>query len=52
MAINKNTHNCIDCGFKHNAFSKLTKEELAKVNKNRLEVTYNEGETIYNKVHR
>ena len=28
MAIIKNSHNCVDCVCKHDAFSRLAKEEL------------------------
>lgn len=47
MATIKNVQNCTECACKHHAFGVLSKEELHKINENRLEVIYNEGETIF-----
>ena len=38
---------CLDCKFRHPIFSHLKKEELLIIDKNRLEVKYNEGEIIF-----
>lgn len=47
MAIIKNLQKCGDCTCRHFSFSTLSKEELNTLNESRLEVVYNEGETIF-----
>ncbi|MFA6923267.1 MAG: Crp/Fnr family transcriptional regulator [Bacteroidales bacterium] len=47
MLLEDKKNTCVDCKFKHEIFNRLTEEELLLVNENRLEVIYNEGETIF-----
>ncbi len=48
MSLNSNNKsNCVDCKLKHKIFNYLTDEELQLINKNRIEVVYNEGEMIF-----
>lgn len=42
----KETH-CSCCNLKLNIFRFLTDSELAQINKNRFEVHFNKGETIF-----
>ncbi len=37
---------CIDCKCKSHPFTKLSADELIKINKNRVEINFKKGETI------
>jgi len=47
MLTGKIVKKCVDCNCKSLPFTKLTTEELIQINKNRVEVNYKKGETIF-----
>jgi CRP-like cAMP-binding protein len=45
--MNRNAIKCIQCGCKSLPFNELSNDELIQVNKNRIEITYKKGESIF-----
>jgi CRP/FNR family transcriptional regulator, polysaccharide utilization system transcription regulator len=47
MGIVNENRSCVDCLVKNKIYKNLKKEELELINRNKLEVNYNEGEIIF-----